>query len=120
MSLSNTQWEFTRDIAKLILYAEWRGYKLTDAGGKRTEYQQAEYLRTGKSKTMNSDHLIGLAQDFNIFFDHDGDGDKDYTGALPNAKEVCQVLGDFWCSLNHKNYWGGAWGWDCPHFGRKE
>ena len=119
MGLSDVQWEFVKDLSKLIVYAESKGYKLTQGEGKRTVYQQAEYVRTGKSQTMNSDHLVGLAKDFNIFFDYDGDGDKDYTGNLSNAREVCQDLGDFWKSLNAKNYWGGDWGWDTPHFGRK-
>ena len=121
MGLSDTQWEFVKDLALLILFAESQGFKLTQGEAKRTRYQQARYVSTGKSQTFNSDHLVSLAQDFNVFFDVDGDGDKDYTGGLSNAKEVCQVLGDYWCSLHPKNYWGGNFtkGWDTPHFGRK-
>lgn len=118
-TLSDIQWEFIKHLAILVAYADIRGFKLTGGEFKRTVYQQTEYVATGKSKTMLSDHLYALAQDYNIFFDYDNDGDKDYTGGLPDVVAICQELGDFWKSLHPDNYWGGDWGWDTPHFGRK-
>ena len=119
MSLSDVQWEFLLDVAELITYAEINGYKLTGGELKRTKYQQAEYVLSGKSQTMASDHLRSLAIDFNIFFDVDGDGDKEYTATTTDPVSVCRSLGDYWKSLHHDNGWGGDWGWDTPHFFRK-
>lgn len=117
MSLSDIQWEFLLDVAELIVYADIKGFKLTGGELKRTTYQQAEYVRRGKSKTLASDHLRSLAIDFNIFFDVDKDGDKDLT----YDADVSRCLGNYWCSLDPDNYWGGNFrgGWDAPHFGRK-
>jgi len=119
MKLSDIQWEFLRDVAVLIQYAERKKYKLTGGELRRSRAQQQIHVEAGRSKTLDSDHLRALAIDLNIFFDVDSDGDMDYTGAVPNAVEVCRDLGEFWKSLNENNYWGGDWGWDTPHFGRK-
>jgi hypothetical protein len=121
MGLSDTQWEFLQDVAELIVYAELKGYKLTGGELKRTVEQQKLYVKSGRSKTMNSDHLKSLAIDFNIFYDYDNDGDKDYTGSLDNAVDICEDLGDYWKYLHPDNYWGGDWENfpDTPHFGRK-
>ena len=119
MSLSDIQWEFLRDVARLIFFAEENGYKLAGKELQRDILTQKRYLKLGKTKTLNSDHLDGLAIDFAIFKDTDGDGDKDYTATVKNPVDVCRSLGDYWKSLNPRNYWGGDWGWDTPHFGRK-
>jgi len=131
MNTSDIQWEFTQDIAKLIMFAKDNNYKLTLGEAYRTSDQQKLYFygqsitEVGlgidlvsapvRSKTMKSDHLNRLAIDFNIFYDYDKDGDKDYI----SDKKLAEKLGAYWESLNPKNYWGGRWGWDVPHFGRK-
>lgn len=131
MSRSQKQWEFLQDVALLINYAKSKGFKLTGGELKRPLAMQllyyygkaidlvrgVLYLIAGKkrTKTLNSDHLKSLAIDFNIFFDVDNDGDKDLT----YDAEVSRCLGDYWKSLHPDNYWGGDWGWDAPHFGRK-
>ena len=121
MTKSDAQWLFLQDVALLIIYAEKCGYKLTGGELKRTLYQQEEHVRLGASKTLHSDHLDALAVDLNIFFDYDGDGDKDYVGTLPSAKAISEDLGEYWKSLHPENYWGGDFETftDCPHFGRK-
>ena len=106
MKLSDNQIIFTYNIADLILFANSIGYGLTFGEAYRTEFQQLEYLRTGKSKTLNSNHLRRLAVDFNFFMD----------GKLLKDEKLLQDLGDYWCSLHNKNRWGGNWGWDKPHF----
>jgi len=120
LTRSDQQWEFLQDIAKLIIFAKEKGYKLTGGELKRPTQMQALYVRSGRSKTMTSDHLISMAIDFNIFFDYDEDGDKDYIGAISKqeAMRVSEDLCEYWKSLNPNNYSGRDWGWDIPHFAR--
>jgi len=131
MSRSNKQWIFLQNVALLIAFAKEQGFKLTGGELKRTTSQQYLYLfgktleaikghlhvRDGRklSKTMKSDHLNAMAIDLNIFYDVDGDGDKDYNP----PKKISKVLGEYWKSLHVDNYWGGDWGWDLPHFGMR-
>lgn len=133
MGRSDEQWEFTKDIAKLIIFAEARGYKLTMGEAYRPQAMQYLYFygknltnRLGevkvikgpvRSKTLDSCHGKRMAQDFNIFYDIDGDGDKDYLGSDAD-KTVAQELGDFWASLHPLNRSGFDWGWDLGHFER--
>lgn len=109
MSLTDKQWRFLQDVAKLIQKAEELNIKLTGGELYRTSYQQEEYLRTGQSKTMKSKHLSRLAIDFNFF---------DQEGSLTYDKDYVQPLGDYWESLTEGNQWGGNWSnfKDVPHF----
>ena len=110
MSLVKEQFEFLKDVAKLIDYADSIGIVLTGGELFRTKEQQSIYVNTGKSKTFNSNHLKRLAIDFNFFID----------GVLTYEKKDVQQLGDFWECLNKKNRWGGNWKFvDTPHFERK-
>ncbi len=93
MSLSDYQHIFIYNVAKLIIFAETQDIKLTGGELYRTKYQQEEYLRTGKSKTMKSKHLKRLAIDLNIFID----------GKLTYNKEQISVLGEYWELLNEHN-----------------
>ena len=108
MTLSDKQWRFLKDVAYLIFYADSIGIKLTGGELFRTKYQQAEHLRTGKSKTMNSKHLSRLAIDFNFFID----------GKLTYDHPDLEKLGKYWQALTPGNQWGGFWTSfvDKPHF----
>ena len=108
MSLRNQQSIFTENIGKLIDFAFSIGIELTFGEAMRTEYQQKEYLRTKKTKTMHSNHLRRLAVDFNFFIG----------GELTYKKEDLQMLGDYWESLNEYNRAGMNFKSfvDCPHF----
>lgn len=108
MKLSENQIIFSYNIADLILYANSLGIGLTFGDAYRSEYQQKEYVRTGKSKTLNSNHLKRLAVDFNFFID----------GKLVYDKNTLQRLGDYWEKLHPKNRWGGNFSkfTDTPHF----
>jgi len=108
MSLSSKQIIFSKNVAKLIIYAETIGVDLTFGEAYRTKYQQEEYVRTGKSKTMNSNHLRRLAVDFNFFIN----------GELFWEHPLITKLGEYWESLNELNRWGGFWKSfkDRPHF----
>jgi hypothetical protein len=113
MTLSDAQWEFLQDIAELVLWAKNHGWKLTGGEFKRTEYQEAEYIREGKSQTSNSKHLDSLA------FDFQGIWAPGETKPIQDRQHVAP-LGLFWESLSPKNVWGGRWKTidDSPHFQR--
>lgn len=109
MSLSDKQWEFLKDVANLINYAEELDYKLTAGEIYRTRYQQRRYIATGRSQTMNSKHLKRLAIDLNLFIE----------GDLTYDFDDFEVLGNYWESLNENNVWGGRWKFkDTNHFQR--
>ncbi len=117
MSLVNEQHLFLLDVAKLIQEAERQALVLSAGELYRTAEQQAIYVKTGRSKTMNSNHLKRLAIDLN-FFTKDGNGELKLTYDMALLKP----LGDFWESLAPgKNSWGGNWNSfkDVPHFERR-
>ncbi|MGJ5643210.1 M15 family metallopeptidase [Formosa sp. S-31] len=114
MKLSEYQRLFTRNIAKLIEFAYKNGLELTFGEAYRTNEQQLIYVQSGKSKTMNSDHLKRLAVDFNVFVNNQ----------LTYDWNTIKILGDFWETLHPANRWGGDWNKndikdgfiDTPHF----
>ena len=110
MSLVAEQAAFLLDAAKLIQYATEQGWVVTGGELFRTAEQQQIYVRTGRSKTMNSNHLKRCAIDLNFFRD----------GKLVWDKAQLAPLGAFWESLNPKNRWGGNFKSlvDVPHFER--
>ncbi len=107
---SDGQWEFLKDVAQLIEYADELGYKVTGGELYRTMYQQRHYVAHGLSTTYNSKHLKRRAIDLNLFID----------GRYQQSCEAYAVLGEYWESLSPKNKWGGNWHTfkDCPHFQR--
>ena len=114
MKLSDHQWLFLQDIAKLINYAKSLGIKLTGGELQRTPEQQKLYIESGKSKTSNSLHLKKLAIDINVFIKI-----TPTNYVLTFEKKDIQPLGDFWEGLSEHNKWGGNWKFkDCPHFQR--
>ena len=108
MTLREKQSRFIKDLAYLIFYADSIGVELTGGELYRTEYQQAEHLRQGKSKTMKSKHLQRLAIDFNFFLD----------GQLTYDKKKLSLIGAYWESIRKENKWGGNFKSfvDTPHF----
>lgn len=110
MSLAQEQAEFLLDACKLIQYATGLGFMVTGGELARTPEQQAIYLKTGRSKTMNSIHLKRCAIDLNFFLD----------GKIVWDKKKLVPLGQYWESLHPKNRWGGNFKSlvDFPHFER--
>tara|TARA_R110001592_G_scaffold61875_1_gene189129 strand:- start:358 stop:747 length:390 start_codon:yes stop_codon:yes gene_type:complete len=127
MSLNKEQFEFTKDVASLIVYANLLGIDLTFGEAHRTNSQVLlnffgykvvkggilgiKLVKSKKlSKTLNSNHLKRLAVDFNFFIN----------GKLTYDKHKLAELGQFWESLNPKNRWGGNFKsfTDTPHFER--
>lgn len=117
MALVTEQHLFLLDVAKLIVEAERLSFIVTGGELYRTADQQAIYIKTGRSKTMNSKHLQRLAIDLNFFI-------NDPTGSLQLTYDIQKLkpLGDFWEQLSPgKNSWGGNWNSfkDVPHFERR-
>ena len=110
MSLVPEQAAFLRDVCKLIEYATEHGWVVTGGELFRTAEQQEIYLKTGRSRTMASNHLRRLAIDLNFFRD----------GKLVWDKTAIAPIGAYWESLNPKNRWGGNFRSlvDVPHFER--
>tara|TARA_R110002051_G_scaffold297564_2_gene363975 strand:+ start:32379 stop:32735 length:357 start_codon:yes stop_codon:yes gene_type:complete len=114
MKLSEKQQIFTLNVSMLICQAYSTGLKLTFGEAYRTTEQQLLYVQSGKSQTMNSNHLRRLAVDFNVF----------KNGILTYDWEDIKPLGDYWESLHPANRWGGDWNKndikdgfiDTPHF----
>ena len=90
--------------------AEYQQLAARTLGGNRTPEQQQIYVKTGRSRTMNSLHLQRRAVDLNFFKD----------GKLVYDKAVLAPLGLFWESLHPLNSWGGNGVKlvDTPHFSR--
>lgn len=111
MSLVIEQAAFMEDVAKLIMYVHSiQGWQVTGGELWRTPEQQEVYVKTGRSRTMKSNHLRRLAIDLNFFKD----------GRLIWDKRLLSQFGDYWESLNPKNRWGGNFKSlvDVPHFER--
>ena len=110
MSLSQEQAAFLLDACKLVQHATEQGFKVTGGELARTPEQQAIYVKTGRSKTLNSIHLKRCAIDLNFFKD----------GQIIWNKEQIAPLGAYWESLNKANSWGGNGVKlvDTPHFSR--
>lgn len=110
MSLVQDQAEFLQHACRLIQYAAEQGWTVTGGELYRTPEQQEIYLKTGRSKTMASNHLKRCAIDLNFFRD----------GKLVWDKTQLAPLGAYWESLHPKNRWGGNFKSlvDVPHFER--
>lgn len=97
MTLSERQRIFSKNVAKLILWAAENGIEVVIGEVQRTLDQQRLYVRAGKSRTMDSKHLLKLAVDFALFVD----------GKYTVAREPHAKMGAYWKSLHPCNVWGG-------------
>jgi hypothetical protein len=110
MSMVSEQAAFLLDVCRLIVKATEVGFVVTGGELYRTAEQQQIYVKSGRSKTMNSLHLDRLAIDLNFFKE----------GKLCYDLETLRPLGRYWESLNPLNSWGGNGRSfkDLPHFSR--
>ena len=110
MSLVTEQAAFLLDACALIQFATKLGFQVTGGELMRSVEQQQIYVKTGRSKTMNSNHLRRLAIDLNFIKD----------GKLCYDKDLLAPVGEFWEKLNDANRWGGNFQVfkDMPHFER--
>lgn len=106
MGLSQKQRRCSFLLNKLEAWLHTNGYEVVRGEALRTKEQQAIYVETGKSKTMNSFHIICLAQDLSLF------KDNVYLTKTIDYKPA----GEYWKSLDPECVWGGDWGWDGCHF----
>lgn len=108
--LVDNQAAFLLDACKLIQFATAQGFKVTGGELFRTAEQQQIYVKTGRSKTMQSNHLRRLAIDLNFISG----------GELCYDKARLEPIGKYWESLNPANRWGGHFSSfkDMPHFER--
>jgi len=109
-SLVAEQAAFLIDVSRLIRYATAEGWEITGGELWRTPEQQEIYFKSGRSKTMSSNHLRRCAIDLNFFRNR----------KLVWDKELIRTVGEYWESLSPKNRWGGNFkGFvDVPHFER--
>jgi hypothetical protein len=120
MGLVTTQSEFAQHVSRLLQRCAETGFTVTLGEVFRTLEQQKIYLKTGRSKTLNSQHMKRLAIDLNFF----------RNGELVQNRADIKPIGDWWEALHPKNRWGGNWRGlvdsgrshfiDCPHFERQE
>ncbi len=110
MSAVGEQAAFLLDMCKLIEKATELGFMVTAGELYRTPEQQEIYVKTGRSRTMNSLHLQRRAVDLNFFLN----------GKLCYDKAALAPLGAYWESLHPLNSWGGNGVKlvDTPHFSR--
>lgn len=106
MTRGEHQEAFMRDLVKLLQKAFDLGYEVRQGEGERPLEMQKIYVQTGRSKTMNSNHIIKCAHD--LHFTKNG--------------QLCYPpeLGAYWESLDPLNRWGGNFKsiHDAPHFER--
>mgnify|MGYP000370795422 CR=1 FL=1 len=107
MTLGQRQERFAEDLAKLIQFAISKGYGVRIGEVERTAEQQKLYVQTGRSKTMNSNHLVKCAADLHFTKD----------GVLCYPPEI----GHYWELLDPKNSAGMFWAKfkDAPHLERR-
>lgn len=111
MSMVTEQAAFLLDACKLVQFATEQGFTVTGGELYRTTEQQQIYVNTGRSKTMNSNHLKRCAIDLNFI----------KAGQLVYDIAQLEAIGRYWESLSPKNSAGMFWKSfkDVPHFERK-
>jgi hypothetical protein len=77
---------FLLDVTRLIQKATDMGFVVTAGELYRTPEQQQIYVKTGRSRTMNSLHIQRRAVDLNFFLN----------GKLTYDKAVLTPLGAYW------------------------
>src|SRR3990167_7367068 len=112
MSLREKQVIFAEIVAKLIIKANLIGTPVVVLEWYRDIERQKYLVSIGRSRTMNSKHIDGLAVDLCFIDDLRDDGQMNWTA------DKYRHLGIYWESLDDKNNWGGSWQSivDAPHF----
>lgn len=110
MSNVAEQASFLLDVGKLVQKATELGFVVTAGELYRSPEQQQIYVKTGRSRTMNSLHIQRRAVDLNFFLN----------GKLCYDKATLAPLGAYWESLHPLNSWGGNGVKlvDVPHWSR--
>lgn len=93
------QFQFSYLLELLLTNARVCGYQVTMKELLRTEAQQLIYFKEKKTKTMDSQHLKGLAVDLCFFKD----------GTWLTTYEDLKSIGQYWQGLDAHCRWGGDW-----------
>lgn len=111
-SLNNIKGIDHRLIILLGLMLEYAPYDFVVTEGLRTKERQAQLVKEGKSKTMNSKHIDGKAFDIAILVSGEVTWQHSY------YKEWADVFLKLAERLGFNITWGGNWKTfvDCPHF----
>lgn len=111
-SLSNIKGIDDRLVILLGLMLEYSPYDFVVTEGLRTKERQAQLVAEGKSKTMNSKHIIGKAFDIAILIDNKVSWEHKY------YKEFADVITKLAERLGFPIECGCYWKSfvDCPHF----
>lgn len=117
MTLGQSQELFCKQTVMLLTKAWELGYAVRLGEVQRPIEMQEIYVKSGRSKTMNSQHIKKLAIDLVLLRD----------GKVCTRAQI-KPLGDWWESLDVQNRWGGNWRGlvdagkssfvDAPHFER--
>lgn len=92
------------DLVKVVKRAiELTECDFTVTEGLRTKATQALYVKQGKSQTMNSKHLDGLAVDLAAWVNGTLNWNFDYYFKIADAVRKASI------ELGMKVKWGGAW-----------
>ncbi len=101
---------FTFFEGRLTMWAAATGIDIMGTEGQRFYDRQLMLYEAGATETMDSDHRVCCARDFDVV--ENSKVIKD--GSHPSYKR----LGLYWESLNPGCYWGGRWkSGDSRHFG---
>jgi len=98
MNLREKQAEFLTMVSKLVSFCCITNRRVFINELYRSKERQAELYGIGRSKTINSKHLIGLAIDL-VLIDENGKPDWNFEHYIP--------LGEYWEKLG--GIWGGRW-----------
>jgi D-alanyl-D-alanine carboxypeptidase len=115
MTLGQSQEAFAHDVVSLLSKAWELGFSVRLGEVQRPIEMQQLYVKTGRSKTMDSMHIKKCAIDLVLLID----------GQVCTRAQI-KPLGDWWESLSSIHQWGGNWRGavdngkssfvDAPHF----
>lgn len=115
MSLGQKQEQFAHDVVLLLTKAWELGFAVRLGEVLRPIEMQQIYVKSGRSKTMDSQHIKKCAIDLVLLRD----------GQVCTREQI-KPLGDYWESLSSFHRWGGNWRGlvdsgkssfvDAPHF----
>ncbi len=97
MTLREKQSLFVRLVAQLIEFAYHSGYELTFGEAYRSPEEAARLAKLGGIAIKDSNHIIKLAIDFNLF----------QHGVYLDKTEDHKLLGEYWKTLHPLCRWGG-------------
>jgi len=114
-SLKNALYFTTYLEPCLIQHANFEGILLFGGEAQRFLPRQQHLVNSGRSWTLDSDHLVCCARDYELL-------ERTAEGKLKWVQDEdhphWKILGEYWEELDPGCYWGGDWkSRDVAHFG---